>query len=412
MFVASLLMQNQQYKDALTWLEYIFNPTDSTGGPAPQRFWQTAPFNAMNSADWLNQQITSILTNVAVTAQQGSQDAATSAAIQNWLGHPFDPHAVASLRISAYGKATVMKFLDVLIGWGDWYYSQYTAEKVSQAEQLYILADMILGPKPQMVRLPNGSRSGANSATYAALKHIDLFFNVLVNVENLIVAPEPSTEVVQGTGDMPSLPQFPSNGSTLLFCIPPNDQLLGYWDNVSTRLYNIRHCLNLHGVPQPLPLYAPRINPLQLIQAGAAGASFTSVMPAAPIYRFAVYLQKAVELTNDVRAYGALILQALEKKDGEALAVLRANQELDIQTRILDVKTTQVTEAKDQITALQNQKAVVNIRYQFYSTIAFMNSWEIAALSLQGGALIANGVALILDATSGGAHLVPAFPSA
>src|SRR5258708_21721874 len=38
-----------------------------------------------------------------------------------------------------------------------------------------------------------------------------------------------------------------------------------------------------------------------------------------------------------------------------------------------------------------------------------MNDWEIAAIALQGAALIANGVAIILDTTSGGAHLVPSF---
>ena len=51
-----------------------------------------------------------------------------------------------------------MKFLDILIAWGDWYYSQYTAEKVSQAEQLYILADMILGPAAADAAPPDASR--------------------------------------------------------------------------------------------------------------------------------------------------------------------------------------------------------------------------------------------------------------
>ena len=41
------MLQNQKFQDAIIWLEYIFNPTDSSGGPAPQRFWQTAPLNAM-----------------------------------------------------------------------------------------------------------------------------------------------------------------------------------------------------------------------------------------------------------------------------------------------------------------------------------------------------------------------------
>jgi hypothetical protein len=66
-----------------------------------------------------------------------------------------------------------------------------------------------------------------------------------------------------------------------------------------------------------------------------------------------------------------------------------------------------VTEAQDQISALQGQKAVVQIRYNFYSTVAFMNPWETSAISLQGAALIANAAAVVLDMTSGTAHLLP-----
>lgn len=409
MFIASLLVQNKQFQDALSWYEYIFNPTDNSGGPSPQRYWQMAPLNAMNASNWISQQIQNILTTLAADTVQGISDPGTQAALQNWMQEPFDPHAVAGLRISAYGKATVMRFLDLLIAWGDWYYAQFTSESVNQAEQLYILADLILGPQPQMLRLPAANQSGVGTATYATLQNLDAFSNTLVNVENLIIAPEPPQAIVQGTADGPSLPYLPGNTGALLFCIPPNEQLLAYWDTVAGRLYNIRHCLNLQGQPQPLPLYAPAINPLNLVAGATTGAGYSSSTPAAPTYRFAVYLQKAVELTNDVRSYGALILSALEKEDAETLSVMRANQELDIQTRMLDVKTLQVTEAQDQITALENQKAVVQIRYDFYSTIDFINAWETAAISLQGAALIANGAAIILDMTSGTAHLLPSI---
>jgi hypothetical protein len=408
MFATAQLLQNNQFQDALTCIEYILNPADTSGGSSPQRFWQTAPLNALHASDWSNQQIQNLLTTLAADTQQGINDAATTTAIANWMQDPFDPHAVASLRISAYGIATFMKFLDILLAWGDWYYSQYTAEMVSQAEQLYIFADMLYGPQVDMVRLPSG-QGGTGTATYASLKNIDAFSNVLVNIENVIIAPEPPLSIIQGTAETPTLPLFPGGGSTLLFCIPPNAQLLAYKDSISKRLYNIRHCLNLQGVPQPLPLYAPPINPLQLIEAAASGSSFSSATPAAPIYRFAIYLQRALDLTNDVRAYAGLILAALEKQDAETLSVLRANQELDIQTRMLDVRNLQATEAQDQIAALTNQQAVVQIRYQFYSTIAFMNDWETAALTLQGAALIANAVAVVLDMTAGTAHMLPGF---
>jgi len=407
MFVASLLTQNQQFSDALTWYEYIFNPTDSSGGPSPQRYWQMAPLNALSADTWLAQQIQNILTTLAADTAQGINDPATIAAIQNWMNDPFDPHAVAGLRISAYGKATVMKFLDLLIAWGDNYYAQFTAENVNQAEQLYIVADLILGPKPQMLRLPAGAESGVGSSTYASVKNLDAFSNALVNVENLIVAPEPPQALIQGTANQPALPYLPGNAGALLFCISPNEKLLAYWDTVAQRLYNIRHCLNLQGQPQPLPLYGPALNPFNLVGAEGSNAGSSGIAPPAPIYRFAINLQKALELTTDVRSYGALILSALEKQDAETLSVLRANQEADIQTRMIAVKSQQVTEAQDQIGALQDQKAVVQIRYNFYSTVAFMNPWEISAISLQGAALIANAAAVVLDMTSGAAHLLP-----
>jgi hypothetical protein len=405
MFVAAQLLANNQFSDALAWLEYIFNPTDNSGGPAPQRFWEFAPFFQLQAADWIAQQIQNLLTTLATDTQQGISDPATTNAIVAWMNDPYDPHAVASTRITAYAKAAVMSVLNTLIAWGDSLYAVYTAENVSQAEQLYILADMILGPQPDEVRLPTAQQSAA--PTYASLKNLDIFSNTLVSVENVIVAPEPPQSIIQGSSSSPSLPQFPGNGNTLLFCIPPNEQLLAYWGTVAQRLYNIRNCLNMQGVAQPLPLYAPPINPLQLIEAQAAGGAASGATSVAPIYRFQHYMQKAVEMTNDVRAYGALILAALEKQDAETLALLRANQELAIQTMMLDVKTKQVTEAQDQITVLQNQQAVTQIRYNFYSTQAFMNAWETAAITLQGAALIANGVGLVLDMTSGIAHLVP-----
>jgi hypothetical protein len=406
MFAASLLTQNQQYQDAMTWLEYIFNPTDSSGGSSPQRFWETAPLNAMNGDAWLSEQIQNILANLA----QGISDPATAASLYAYMTDPFDPHAIASLRISAYGKATVMKLLDNVIAWGDSLFSNYTAETVGQAEQLYVLADMILGPSPNQLRMPPTSTTTA-PLTYAQIasqiQGIDSLSNPLVAVENLVVAPTPPQQLVQGGGSQPSMPQFPGAGRTLFFCIPPNDQLLAYWSTVADRLYKIRHCMNLQGQIVPLPLYAPPINPWLAVEAAASGQMPSGIAPPAPIYRFVTYLQKAIELANDVRSFSALILSALEKSDAESLALLRANQEVDIQTLLLDVKTQQVAEATDQIIALQNQQAIAQIRHDFYLSRTFMNDWETRALKLQGAAFLVNGLAIPLDLVAMVAHLAP-----
>ncbi len=421
MFVASLLTQNQQFQDTLNWYEYIFNPGDNNMAPGstppaqppvPARFWEFAPFynmNLNNAAEWSQQDINQfLLTLAADSATQNLNNpfyTGAVSAIDAWMADPYDPHMIASTRITAYAKATVMQFLNNLLAWGDSLYAQYTSETVSQAEQLYVFADLILGPQPDQLRMPASQQTAA--PTYASLKNIDPFSNVLVNVENLVVAPEPPQSLVQGTGNGSTLQQLPGNGNTLLFCIPPNAQLLAFWGSVAQRLYNIRNCLNMQGVPQPLPLYAPPINPLQLIAEQASGAGFSSTPANAPIYRFNTYLQKAVELTNEVRSYGAAILAALEKQDAESLAALRATQEINIQSMTLDVKNRQLTEAQDQVVVLQNQQAVTQLRYNYYSGQDFMNPWEITAISLQGGALIANAIGLILDMTSGVAHLAP-----
>ena len=219
----------------------------------------------------------------------------------------------------------------------------------------------------------------------------------------MIAAPTPTLQTPNDVNQAPALPKI----STLFFCIPPNDRLLAYWDTVASRLYNIRHCLNLQGVAQPLPLYAPPINPLQLIEQAVYGAGTIGGAAFTPVYRFAVYLERALELTSDVRSYGSMVLAALEKKDAEALGVIRANQDVDIQTRLLDIKTRAVVEAQNQVAALRNQKAAVQIRYDFYANIEFMNDAEKAAIALQLAAFIANGVTTVLDMTSGGAFLIP-----
>src|SRR4051794_20566671 len=79
-------------------------------------------------------------------------------------------------------------------------------------------------------------------------------------------------------------------GPTLYFCVPQNDKLLGYWDNVADRLFKIRHCMNIEGVVRQLPLFEPPIDPGLLVRAAALGVDLSSVLSdldaPVPYYRF------------------------------------------------------------------------------------------------------------------------------
>jgi hypothetical protein len=397
MFVASILMQNRQYADAMKWLEYIFNPTDSSNYPAPNRYWVTRPLFEMTT--WYDEQIQQLLKTDALSP--GINDPH----IADWMAHPYDPFRVANGRQSAYGWATVMRFLDNLIAWGDALFSQDTMESVNQAEQLYVMASMILGPRPERVRLPpEYEAANAGSATYASIDgSLDQFTDPLVDIENVIQSVPPLDQASSQGSARPALPRF-----VLLFCIPPNDTLLAYWDTVADRLDKIRNCKNITGAAGQPALYAPPINPLALIEAAASGAtSFNPLASQPPVYRFATYLQKAIELTNDVRSLGASLLSALEKSDAEALAILRSGQEVNILKQTRAVKEQQITEAGDQIAALQRQQDVVQVRQNFYANVAFMNPAESAAISMQTVALLFNGAAAVVDLASGIAHAFP-----
>ena len=160
------------------------------------------------------------------------------------MTNPFDPHAIARFRTTAFQKAVVMKYLDNLIAWGDSLFRQDTGESVNEATQLYVLAANLLGPRPQKVP-PKGT---VGALTYDQLrgKPLDPFSNALVDLESEIpfeLGSQPPNPV-----PVEPLEALHSVGKVLYFCVPRNDKLLAYWDTVADRLFKIHNSLNLQGV--------------------------------------------------------------------------------------------------------------------------------------------------------------------
>src|SRR5262249_10891889 len=123
-------------------------------------------------------------------------------------------------------------------------------------------------------------------------------------------------------------------GRMWAFCLPSNEKLLTYWPLVADRLFKLRHCRDIEGVERKIPLWDPPIDPGLLVRAAAAGVDLASILDdvnaALPNYRFSVMLQKAVELCAEVKNFGSALLAAIEKKEGEALSLLRSMHEIEI----------------------------------------------------------------------------------
>jgi hypothetical protein len=214
-----------------------------------------------------------------------------------------------------------------------------TIETINEATQLYVLAAEILGRVPE--RIP--PRDNPKVQTYNQLEpKLDDFSNALVQVETLV--PSGGDDVIVQDEAPLTLPTM------LYFCIPKNDELLGYWDTVADRLFKIRNCMNIEGVVRQLPLFEPPIDPAMLVRAAAAGIDISSALSdiaaALPPYRFVIMVQKASELCADLRVLGSELLAALEKRDAETLALLRSSHEIKLLNAVRLVREQQVEEAR------------------------------------------------------------------
>ena len=87
-------------------------------------------------------------------------------------------------------------------------------------------------------------------------------------------------------------------------------------------------------------------------------------------------LQKANEVCSDVKALGSALLGALEKKDAEALGLLRQSQEIRVLEAVKTVREKQIEEAKENLLGIQKNKELVTIRRDYYQKIEKINSGE------------------------------------
>ncbi|PSL45404.1 hypothetical protein CLV51_104106 [Chitinophaga niastensis] len=363
--IAIHLSNTQRFAEAQHWFHYIFDPTSNDiSVPAPQRFWKFLRFREETTTIFI-QQMLAELSNPA----DSELKTRVEKSIQAWRDKPFQPHVIARGRYLAYQLNVVMKYLDNLIAWGDNLFTQDTLETINEATQIYVLAANILGAKPQ--KIP--PRRKTSPKTYAQLKQagIDSFGNAMIEMENDF--PFNTVPSSNKKTDENAVNAVFGIGRSLYFCIPQNDQLLGYWDTVADRLFKIRHCMNIEGIIQQLPLFEPPIDPGMLVKAAAAGLDISSIInninqPVSNI-RGPLLLQKAQEICTEIKSMGASLLSAIEKQESEHISLLKQQHELKILTLVQDIKYLQWKEAEAASEALLKSRNTVFERYRHYKLI-------------------------------------------
>ncbi|MES2730090.1 MAG: neuraminidase-like domain-containing protein, partial [Bacteroidota bacterium] len=465
--IADHLNANQKFKEAKWWYERIFNPTADENPNDKKKSDHNWQFREFRNLDI--QKLKDLLTE--------------SKTIEAYKNDPFNPHAIARLRLSAYQKTVVMRYIDNLLDWGDYLFGQDTRESINEAEMLYQLAADILGKRPAKTgkcetldeneltyekigpQIKQGSEFLITLENYyhvqkqryvnevevvATSKSLNNFYEVNMSAEKRfsniaesanmtntnqwskklddmmadsgrVTTADPNAHRVQSyreaqterksyrqqaeqwkdaneylnrnhangrfrqqpQGRMPAYELVKQN--SMVFCVPPNTELIQYWDRVDDRLFKIRNCMNIKGIRRSLSLFQPPIDPMLLVRARAAGLSLediTALLAEAdkiPLYRFTYLVEKARQYVQTLQGFGSSLLSALEKKDGEELSLLRLVHEKNILKLTKDIKKKQVQEAQYQYKATQEGLANVQNRIDYYQGLieTGLISWEV-----------------------------------
>jgi len=388
LLIATRLSQEGRFDEARKWFHTIFDPTDGTAPPGvslpnqASRYWKFRKFAENQDLASIQLALGEELTAWANGETQTPAVDHLIKQIAKWRRDPFDPHAIARLRIIAYQKTVVQKYVENLIAWGDQLFAQDSIESINEATQLYLLALQIMGPKPTLIPSPNpGPVQSYKQLDDPPLGSFDPFANALVETEAIV--PDLPGDGFECRGGR--MPPATITGSPY-FCVPQNEKLFGFWDTLADRLFKIRHCQNIEGVVRALPLFQPPIDPGLLVRAKAAGLDLSSVLNdlsvAAPPYRYAILAARAAEYTGAVVGLGGALLSALEKKDAETLAQLRSTHEVANQESMRGIRKSQVAEARANLDSTTRSLRSAEERRDYYESREFMSPGETAAMAL------------------------------
>ena len=412
----SELVKTYQFAEGEAFLKTVANVTSSDITKSlTERVWQFAPFQ---TADGLRIQNTlGLLMYTGTDAALLADKAKVQETIHDWMRDPFNPHLIARRRISAYMQAVMMDCCRHYLAAADFEFARYTMESIPRALQYLIIVIKILGGnRPGPVRTP-GKTATETFHTLKVKGHLSPFSQFSLALGDL------ETEL-PFTHSVPTLPGTIGSVSSIqamYFCLPDNDEWGVIWDTVADRLFKIRHCMNIDGIVQELPLFPDAIDARLLVEARAQGLSISNIFDdfraPLPHHEFSVLFEKALRMVEDVRAFAQRFETLIEKNEAESLAQMRVEQEAawlkDYLRREL-VQSIQLQTAQRE--AVEKSRAATQARFDFYeeqlnrglvedekqqrSALQQARSFEVMA---QGAEVQANVVSMVPEAHAQGA---------
>ncbi|RSL38444.1 hypothetical protein CEP54_016407, partial [Fusarium duplospermum] len=144
MLLADRFLQSQQFELALSVCHFVLDPAAPGRKSYLSRIWKLLPFKdiqRMPLEDYLLEAISPKSLN--------NSDAVKI--VTDWRNNAFWPQLVARSRPLAYMKWIVIKYKEILIAYGDFYFRRSTLESIPNAIRMYVLASRMYGPWGQKI---------------------------------------------------------------------------------------------------------------------------------------------------------------------------------------------------------------------------------------------------------------------
>lgn len=337
----------------------------------------------------------------ARTIQKLKDDLVKSNALLNYRNNPFDPHAIASLRIGAYEKYTVLEYVDILIEWGDREFSKLTWDGIANATSLYNTAKAVLGEKP-LKATPAKKQEAMSFKDLLETKSADKNIPDVLNHLTLLLLNNDSV-------DLSNLPdtEFFLN----YFKIPANAMSLTKWDIVDDRLNKIRKNLDINGNKRCIPLYPAAVDPLRL--AAERNSAYSSPGAATLVddsyYRYLVLYSSAKEFGQTLVQFSNSLLLAIEKGDNEALLLMATKQNSELLDYAGFIRKNTIKELEYENISLLKSIESADARIEHYTKLIADNisGAETAAIAQNISAGVLNLASTAYATGAGVSALVP-----
>ncbi len=323
--VAYRLNEEQQYEQARLWLKYLLDTSRQSADPGHPGYWQSVP---LETPVW-----------------PGAPDPSQA------ILYPDDPHQIALSFPVHFRKALYGLYIDIESNQADQAYRELTPDGLAEAKLRYIHIFALLGQPQDVQQVDVWSPITLDKLSAARNKDLRAFEQQLIATQRQLQDKPPlRIGKASQSQDAPLLCLRPYGEDSSLATVdnpylrrPFNPELIKRWDRVESRLYNLRHNLDMAGNPLNLPLFAAPLDPRALLAAwgqGLSGAALSRLLnPQIPHYRFSFMFALAQNAVDSVIQFGSTLLSLIERKEQAQYLELQQQQAWNLAKVAVDIQT-------------------------------------------------------------------------